>query len=159
MKSRLHPSTTYKLHGTDRDPQQAILSNLQFVPTVAVGGRPLIEKIALRVGRTAKTAEMQIILKKYVECLNNHLNRNPDWTMLTIQFPRQQRWLLQQQLESRLTILIDCFKNTVSTIQSTILFMIILMTIVLQQSPLKITLEKLSQWMLTFSLEVKAQKL
>ena len=142
MKSRLHPSLTSKVLGTDCDFQRGTLSKLQFVPTVAMGGRLLINKNALLVGRIAKAVELQIILQEYVESLNNHLKWNPELIMLTIQFPRQQRWVLQQPLASRLTVLIDCFKNTVFTMQTMILIMMISMTIVLQQSPLIITLEK-----------------
>ena len=58
-----------------------------------------------------------------------------------IPFPRQQRWEPQQQSESKLTILIDCSKNIVSTMQITIRIMTIMMTIVMQQSPSITTLE------------------
>ena len=55
--------------------------------------------------------------------------------MLMIPFPRQKRWVLQQQSKSKLAISIDCSKNIVSTMQITIRITMILMTIVLQQSP------------------------
>ena len=48
----------------------------------------------------------------------------------------------QRLLESKSIILIDCFKNTVSTMQTTILTMMTLMTILLQQSPLMTILER-----------------
>ena len=72
MKSRLRPSATYKVLGIDLDLYQTISPKLQFVKIVAMGGQPLINKIALLAERIAKTVELQTILQKFVKNLNNN---------------------------------------------------------------------------------------
>ena len=71
MKSRLRPSTTYKVLGIDLNLSQPV--KLQSVPIVAMGGQRLIDRIALLAERTATTKELQIVLQKYLEHFNYYL--------------------------------------------------------------------------------------
>ena len=71
MKSRLRPSTTYKVLGIDLNLSQPV--KLQSVPIVAMGGQRLIDRIALLEERTAKTVELQTVLQKYLEHFNYYL--------------------------------------------------------------------------------------